>query len=68
VATEVLPLVHKAARWLREPAGERQLAQLPHGTIPCLDPEGRQVLLFEGDWEVNYMAERYPELTLEQLA
>jgi peptide chain release factor 3 len=68
VAAEVSPLSHKAARWLREPAGERLLAQLPHGTIPCLDSDGRQVLLFEGEWEVNYTAERFPDLTLEQLA
>jgi peptide chain release factor 3 len=68
VTAEVSPMAHKAARWLREPLAERQLSLLPHGTIPCLDADERQVLLFEGEWEVNYAAERFPEMAFERLA
>jgi peptide chain release factor 3 len=69
VRTEVAQMAHKAARWIAgEAATDRQIAQLPPGTIPCADTAGRQVLLFEGDWEVRYVTERLPELVLEQLA
>jgi peptide chain release factor 3 len=68
VTAEVSPLPHKAARWLRVPLAERQLSLLPHGTIPCLDADERQVLLFEGEWEMNYAAERFPDLVFERLA
>ncbi len=69
VPAEVSQLPHKAARWLQgDRLGDRQLSQFPPGTIPCLDAQGRQVLLFEGDWEVRYVTERFPDLALEQLA
>ena len=69
VATEVSPLPHKQARWVEgERVTGRQMAQLPPATLACEDAEGRQVLLFEGDWEVRYVAERLPEVVLKQLA
>jgi peptide chain release factor 3 len=69
VATELSPLPHRAARWIGgEPLDERRLGKLPSGTMLCLDRDVRQVLLFEGDWEVRYVGEKLPELGLETLA
>jgi peptide chain release factor 3 len=69
VTTEVSQMPHRAARWIAGPVVEsRTLAQLPASTVVCLDRDERQVLLFEGDWEVRYAQERVPELTLESLA
>jgi peptide chain release factor 3 len=69
VATELSLLPHRAARWIAgESIDARRLSQLPSGTLLCLDPNGRQVLLFEGDWEVRYVSDKLPELGLETLA
>jgi peptide chain release factor 3 len=69
VGAELATLPHRAARWVGgEPVDDRRLSQLPSGTMLCLDPDGRQVLLFEGDWEVRYVTDRLPELGLETLA
>ena len=69
VQTEVGILSHSAARWVAgTPADAKSLAQLPASTIVCADRDGRQVLLFEGDWEVRYAQDRVPGLQLESLA
>jgi peptide chain release factor 3 len=69
VAAEVAQMPHKAARWIAgPPVDSRALAQLPASTLVCADRDGRQVLLFEGDWEVRYAQERVPGLELATLA
>ena len=69
VATEASQLPHKAARWIAgAPVDHKALAQLPASTLVCADRDERQVLLFEGDWEVRYAQERVPGLELATLA
>jgi peptide chain release factor 3 len=69
VTTEVSQLPHHAARWVvGPPVDNKTLSQLPASTLVCADRDERQVLLFEGDWEVRYAQERVPGLQLATLA
>ena len=64
VEIAVDPSTFTAARWVADPA--RALPLLGGATTAAVDRQGRRVLLFANDWEVQYFAKQNP--TFELLA
>ena len=62
VAAEIQPAGYTAARWLGNPTAP---TPSPGGqTVVATDRQGRRVLLFGSQWELEYFERHHPNLTL----
>jgi peptide chain release factor 3 len=63
------PTEWKFARWI-QPSAEASLispGMLPTGAILADDSRGQTVILFPGDWALNYFTEKHPAVALSEL-
>jgi peptide chain release factor 3 len=56
------------ARWLPGGNGALTGAQVMRGCLTCRDREGRPVILFPSDWEVDYFQRQNPDIELSDIA
>jgi peptide subunit release factor RF-3 len=59
----------KYVRWIH-PAVDREVlasGMLPKGAVLADDSRGQTVILFPGDWALNYFLEKNPSVTLGEL-
>jgi peptide chain release factor 3 len=66
VATTLEPLGYRFSRWAEGP--EEVLDRLPwgHGLHRVRDDEGRLVALFNSQFDLDYVLQKYPEVTFKQ--
>ena len=62
VEVRVEPTTYASARWVADPALPMPL--LGGQTAAALDRQGRRVLLFTSEWELQYFQRQHPEITL----
>jgi peptide chain release factor 3 len=62
VAAEIEPLTYTAARWLANPA--QATSSLVGQYTLATDRQGRRVLLFASDWELQYFERQLPDVEL----
>jgi len=62
VAAEIEPLNYSAARWLADPT--KASSSLVGQYTLAEDRQGRRVLLFASDWELQYFEREFPDIEL----
>ena len=62
VEVRVEPTTYSSARWLADPTLPMPL--LGGQTAAAVDRQGRRVLVFTSEWEVQYFERQHPEITL----
>jgi peptide chain release factor 3 len=62
VSVEIEPAVYTVARWVADP--ERTIPALGGQTALAADRQGRRVLLFASEWELQYFQRQHPAVEL----
>jgi peptide chain release factor 3 len=62
VEAEIDPATYTAARWVADPA--QKLPSLGGNSALATDRQGRRVILFASEWEVQYFERQHPAIAL----